>query len=220
MKKLLLAAASVLGLTPPILILPLPALAQNNPCATTGVPQIGVICGVGAQNTYTATSVALVPAASATDVFCLNGSTSKTVSLRRVIFSGTAGTAITTPVLINLNHSLDTAGTPATGLALPVAAPLITTEPAATATVTAWTANGTVNDTAPNLLWGQAVPFPVTTTATNPITTVLAGTSVNWFDFSWDIPPASTVVQQICINLDGKSISSGVLNIGFEWTEH
>jgi hypothetical protein len=140
MKKLLVSTALLLGLVAP-------AFAQVN-----SVPQVGVITGIVKAQTYTASSVGLVPAASATDFWCLSGSTSKNVHVREFVISGTAGTAISTPVLINLNHSLDTAGTPATGVALPVAAPMSTLNGAATATVTAWTANGTVNDTSPNLL--------------------------------------------------------------------
>jgi hypothetical protein len=216
MKRFFLLVALALGLAAPATT---PAHAQV--CGVNTVPQIGVICAVVGQPTYTATAVLLAPASSATDIMCLNGSTTKTVSLRRVLISGTAATAITTPVLLNLNHSLDTAGTPATGLALPVAAPLNPSNAAATATVTAWTTNGTVNDTTPNLLWGQAVPFPVTTTATNPITQIEAGPgAVTLFSQSWDIPKAGTVVQQICINLDGKTIATGLLNITFEWAEN
>jgi hypothetical protein len=189
------------------------AIAQVNV-----VPSPGLITAYLRAPTYSASSVALVPAASATDFWCLNGSTSKTISIREIIISGTAGTAITTPILVNLNHSLDTIGTPATGLALPVAAMYNTSNAAATATPTAWTANGTVNDATPNLLTVLTPTFQATTTA-NIQTIEYFGTSVDNFNQGLDILKAATVVQQICLNLNGKSVSSGVLNITVVWTE-
>ena len=184
------------------------------------VPQVGVNIANLRANTYTASSAQLVPAASATDIFCVNGSTSKNIHIRRFIISGTAGTAINTPVLINYNHSLDSGGTAATSLAAPVAVGLDPGNPvSAVAATTAYTGNPTVNDSAPNLLAAVSVSFPVTTTAISEPTYIHAGGYVDPYEQSWNIPKASAVVAQICLNLDGKSISSGVLNITAEWTE-
>jgi hypothetical protein len=210
-KKLILLAALALGLLVPSL-----ALAQC-PGINCTVPQSG-LAFIARNRTYTASSVALVPAASATDFWCINGSTTKTVSIRQIVIAGTAGTAITTPVLVNLNHSLDTAGTPATGLALPVPVPVNSADSAATATTTAWTANGTVNDTTPSLVAVLTPTFQVTTSA-NQESQLLFGTSVDNFNKGIDIPPAATVVQQVCLNMNGKSVSSGLLNITVQWTE-
>jgi hypothetical protein len=207
MKKYLLGGAALLALLGV-------AAAQVNT-----VPQVGLITGILRYKTYTASGVLMVPASAGTDLICLNGSTSKTVSLRRILVSGSAGTAITTPILVNLNHSLDTGGTANTGLALPVAAPLNTSNPTATATLTSYSANPTVNDSTPNLLAVFSPTFAVTTTANQP-TTILAGTSIDNFDQGFDIVPAATVVQQICLNLDGKTISSGLVNVTMEWSEN
>lgn len=209
LKKLLLGAlAGLLFAT---------SVSAQCPGINCTVPQFGL--GFIARNrTYTASSIALVPAATATDFWCLNGSTTKTVSIRQIVISGTAGTAITTPVLVNLNHSLDTIGTPATGLALPVAAPLNSSDSAATAAPTAWTANGTVNDSTPNLVGVLTPTFQVTTTA-NQESQLLFGTSIDNFSKGIDIPPAGTVVQQVCLNMNGKTVATGVLNITVQWTE-
>ena len=208
-----LLKSTLLGLVAGVLLASA-ALAQVN-----YVPQIGVASATIRQKTYSATSVALVPAASATDIFCINGSTSKTVKIRRFIISGTAGTAITTPILVNLNHSLDTGGTAATSLAAPVAVGYNPGNSTSTVNATtAYTANPTVNDASPSLLAAFAPTFPVTTTA-GTVTQILAGSSVDFYDQGLDIPIAATVVQQICLNLNGKSISSGLLNITAEWTE-
>ena len=189
------------------------ALAQG----VNTVPQVGLITSTLNQNTFSAISVGLVPAASATDIFCLNGSTSKVVSLTRLLVTGTAGTAITTPVILKLNHSLDTGGTAATTLALPVAAANNGLD-TATATLTAYTANPTVNDSTPSYLLAPAISFGATTTVNQPVE-FHSGHNVDWFDKHWDIQKASTVVQQLCLNLNAVSISSGVLAISAEWTE-
>jgi len=194
------------------------ALSQINT-----VPQIGLITGVVGEPTYTATSVGLVPASSATDIFCINGSTSRNVHIRRFLISGTAGTAITTPILVNYNHSLDTGGTAySSGVQMPVAKPLNPNDATSTsAAVKAYSANPTVNDTGPVLLASISPTFAVTTTA-NPVTQLIFGPGVNGLglDKSITIPKASAVVAQVCLNLNGASISSGVLNITAEWTEN
>lgn len=190
------------------------AIAQVNT-----VPSVGLITGVLRANTYTASGVLMVPASSATDIYCLNGSTSKNIHLRRLLISGSAGTAITTPILINLNHSLDTSGTANTGLALPVAVPLNPNNTAATATLTSYSVNPTVNDTTPNLLGVVSPTFAVTTTANQPTQLAMGSGGIDLFEQGFDIPKAGTVVQQICLNLDGKTIATGLINITTEWTE-
>jgi len=189
-----------------------PAFAQVNT-----VPQTGLITGILKNPTYTASSAGLVPAASATDIFCLNASSTKNVILHLVTVSGTAGTAITTPVLLYRRVSQDTGGTAATSLALPVAVPNNPTDSAATATVTAYTANPTVVDPSPSLIRGSAVSFAVTTTANRPFEMIF-GTAVDMFEKGVWLSKGSA--QQLCLNLNGVSISSGVLAINFEWTEN
>lgn len=191
-----------------------PALAQVNT-----VPQIGTISSILKQPTYTATAVGLVPAASATDIFCLNSSATRTVAVRRVTIAGTAGTAVTTPFLLNRNATRDTGGTPAATLALPVPVPLLQTDSAATATLTAYTANPTVTDSAPALMGSMLVDLPVTTAAGGNVeTTRLFGSAVDMFSHGITLPKSST--YQLCVNLNAVSVSSGVLTINIEWQEY
>lgn len=187
------------------------ALAQVN-----SVPQIGVISAIQKQRTYSAASVGLVPASSATDIFCINASATASISVKEIIISGTAGTAITTPVLLNRHAVLNTVGTPATGLALPVGVPNISTDSAATAVLTAYTANPTVTDASPSLLAAPAISFSVTTGTNSPFI-LNGGTLVDFFTKGYDLQKGST--QQLCLNLNGVSISSGVLAISIQWTE-
>lgn len=205
MKRVLLSLALVGALVAP-------ALAQVNT-----VPQIGLITSIQKQSTYSATSVGLVPAASATDIFCISGGTSKNISIKKITIGGTAGTAITTPFLIYQRSALGTSGTPATGVALPVATPLLIGDVASTATLTAYTANPTVASS-PILMDAATVDLPVTTAAGGRVDVSLNyGETVGMFAHGLVIPKNTT--KQICVNLNGVSVSSGVLNIGMIWTE-
>ena len=186
------------------------ALAQVNV-----VPQVGVNSANIRQNTYGAISVGLVPAASATDIFCISGSASKTVTVRRILISGSAGTAITTPFVLLRRVSLDTGGTPATGIALPVAGRFSSINAAATAVLTAYTANPTINDSSPTYVAAVAVSVPVTTSQAL-FTELIFGSRIDAYDQGLDLRGAA---QQLCLNLNAASISSGVLAISIEWIE-
>lgn len=204
-KKLLLGAVAGLVFTSP-------ALAQVNT-----VPQAGLITSVLKNRTYSATSVGLVPAASATDFWCISGSASAAISIRKITIGGTAGTAITTPVLVYQRSAVATAGTPATGTALPVATPNYPLDSASVATVTAYTANPTVASS-PILMDAMLVDLPVTTAAGGNVeTTRTYGTATDWFSKGLDIPKGSAI--QYCLNLNGVSVSSGVLVVHVEWQE-
>lgn len=204
MKRFLLALALVGALVP--------ASAQVNV-----VPQPGVLSNIIRSPTYAAVSVGLVPASSATDIMCIAASVSRTISLREITISGTAGTAITTPVLLYRRITVDTGGTAATSLALPVAVPLNSGDPASVAVLTAYTANPTITDSSPSLLAGPAISFAVTTSSNSPYI-INAGTQVDFLTKGFDLIKGST--QQLCLNLNGVSVSSGVLAIGFKWSEN
>jgi hypothetical protein len=171
-KKSFLSAAIALGLAAP-------AFAQG----VNQVPQVGTIYDIGRRPTYSATSVALVPAASATDIFCIAASATKNVSVRRISIAGTAGTAITTPFVVLRRATVDTGGTAAATTALPVAGAHTSTDAASVATLIAYTANPTITDASPVLLDNFLVSLPVTTAA-GGITEVMHeyGTSVDLFE--------------------------------------
>lgn len=189
------------------------ALAQVNT-----VPQVGVISNIIRNPTYTASAVGLVPAASATDIFCIAPGVSRTISVRRISISGTAGTAITTPFLIYRRATVDTGGTAATGLALPVGVPQSTIDQASTATLISYTANPTVTDSSPALLSDMLVDLAVTTASGGDITNVQTwGTSIDLFQKGLSLQKNTT--QQLCIALNGVSVSSGVLQISMDWQE-
>ena len=206
MKRILLLGAAALALATSV------ALAQG----VNQVPQVGTISNIIRNPTYSASSIGLVPAASATDIFCLAPSTTRNMSIRKITIGGTAGTAIDTPFILYKRATVDTGGTAATGLAAPVAAGLGTTDPASTATLIAYTANPTITDSSPIVMDIATVPIDVTTTA-NGQTTLTYGTSQDLFSKGLDLPKNST--KQLCVNLNGVSISSGVLDINAQWQE-
>lgn len=191
-----------------------PAMAQNT------VPQTGVVQGYVFKNTYAAISVGLVPAASATDIFCIAGSASKTIQLVRIEASGIAGTLATSPLVLLRRNIANTGGTAATT----TAAPNLTQGPydpsavgAASATLIAYTANPTINDSSPTYLRARYLTTPTAAAGTNSPNVVWTfGEATNALNGP---PTLRGANQQLCLNLQGTSISSGVLEINVEWTE-
>lgn len=206
MKRFLLASALVGGLISP-------AFAQVNV-----VPQIGVESAIVKQLTYSAVSIGLVPAASATDIFCISGSTTKNISIKRISISGTAGTLVTAPFTLLRRASLDTGGTAAVTTALPVASTNFSTDPAATAVLTAYTANPTIVDASPQYF--RTATLSLNTTAAlvaSPRLVWEFGEAVSTFSRALDI--LKNTSQQVCINLNAVSVTSGLINIDITWVE-
>lgn len=212
MKKFFLAFSLLLGLAAP-------AVAQV-PCPGVGgvntVPQLGTACeqepGVAS---YAATGIGMVPASAATDFACLTGVAGKVVRLQAVSISGTAGTLINVPVTLNKNASLDTGGTANTGTALPVPYRLDSINAAPGATATSYTANPTINDTAPGLIDSGVVVLTATGTLAGN-----TGLTFNYLIHNFiEAPTLRKATEQICVNLNGTSPSSGVVNVTFKWTE-
>ena len=192
------------------------------PCLGIGgvntVPVVGISCIQDSIiPTYSATSIGLAPGTAPTDIACLTGSATRTVRVKQVRVSGTAGTAINIVAVLTKHATADTLGTPATSTALPVPYSNDSGFPAATATTTAYTANPTINDAAPGLISAQTVFLPATATAGAALPTI----------FYWDdggpamSPPVLRgVAQQLCVNLNGVTApSSGLMTIAFQWTE-
>ncbi len=212
MRKHIHALALVLGLGASV-----PALAQVNT-----VPQVGVNSANIRTQTFTASLLALVPAASATDFFCISGSSTKNVHVRAWDVSGTAGTLVTTPIVLVRRTSLNT-GTAATSTYMKAAARMVSTNGAPTATVVAYNTTGgnpTIVDSSPVYLRTGALTLNLsgTTAAPSDHLNWRFGTAIDAYNQSADIPSGSTA-QQLCLNLNAVSVSSGVLYGNIEWTE-
>lgn len=162
----------------------------------------------GNRVTYSAATFGLVPAASATDVFTIAGSATKTVRITKVEFSGTAGAAISVSAQLIKRSAADTGGTSGAVTAIPHDS----ADPAATATVLSYTANpaglgatvGAVRCVRTTLPVGGAVGSSVSLAfgdqASKPV--VLRGTA-----------------ELLALNLGAASITTGNLNVSVEWTE-
>jgi hypothetical protein len=208
MKKLLLSTALVLGLCAP-------AFAQG----INTVPQVGVNTANLRQATYDAAILKLVPAASSTDVFCIAGSATKNIHIQRWELYST-GTGISVPVYLNHNLGVDTGTIAVAATYGPVANPLKSTDPAATATVVAYnttggvpTIGGTVTTLRSGVMYTQLATTPV---ASQPIIWSF-GTAVSEYNRNLDISSGATT-EQYCLNLTGTS-PGGTLNGYLEWTE-
>lgn len=181
------------------------------------VPQVGVATAVVTRNTYSATALALPPAASATDIACIAGSSTKTVYVSRIRISGTAGTLVSAPFTLVRRTTADTGGTAATTTAnwANTIAKNDTNNPTPTATLISYSANPTINDTSPVYLRSSYLTLPTTA----------AGTSISPIQWDWDSlefmqrPALRGAAQQFCINLNGVSVSSGLLHINIQWSE-
>lgn len=217
MKK---AFALVLGLG-----LLAPALAFGQTSGSTGaggvnsVAQPNVITGIINQtSTYTAGYIGLVPAASATDTVCIAGSATKTIAVTRIQLSGTAGTLVSLPVTLVRRASVATGGTAASTTANPAntIAKHDTNNGTATAVPISYTAVPTITDSSPTYLQTANLTLPVTS----------AGTSIAPID--WRYGNIATgeqplylrgIAQQLCLNLNTISVSSGLLTGSFTWYE-
>lgn len=207
MKRFLLIGALIGALVAP-------ASAQVNV-----VPSVGLITSTLTKNTYNAVSIGLVPAASATDIFCIAGSATKLVKVTGLSIYGVAGTLTTVPAVILRRSIVDSAGTAASTIANPAntIGKSDTSNPASTATLIAYTANPTINDASPTYIRAAYFTTPTVAAGTTAPSTV--------FTFGANLPQFTQqltlrgIADQVCLNLQAASITSGVVNITINWTE-
>lgn len=206
MKRIVLSLLLGLGLIAP-------AFGQINT-----VPQVGVISGIVKKASYSAVALALPPAASATDIACIAGSSTKTIIVRRIIITGTAGTLVTAPFTLLKYASVDSGGTAATTTAnwANTISKRDSGDPAASATLISYSANPTINDSSPTYVASAHLTVPTTA----------AGTSTRPLIWEFDTPFSFVkgpvlrgTSQQLCVNLNAVSISSGLLHVSIDWTE-
>lgn len=195
----------------------------------TGSPYVNAITGPGTidrggassvdtsgvNNTYGASSNALGIAATVSDAACIVGSATKRIHVSRITVSGSAGTLVSVPVMVMKRSAVNTGGTAASSDALPAAYAYYSTNIAATALFSAYTANPTINDTTPGILGAAMLTLPTTATTLTPAPVVFSygnngGTGQ---------PTLLSAAQALCVNLNGQAVSSGKLYINFEFTE-
>lgn len=210
MRKLLLAVVALLGF----------ASGANAQCISAGginsVPIPGVTCASEPTvATYGATGIGIVPASAATDVACITGSATKVVRIQYIRVSGSSGTLVNVPVTITKHAAANTGGTPATSTALPVPYTLDTQNVAVTATTTAYTANPTITDAAAGILDHDIAAFVTTGTASTNGAIIFDYTPRNFNQ----APVLRGIAQQVCVNFNAITVSTGLINVSFRWTE-
>lgn len=186
------------------------ALTLSVPVAAQ-VPSIGVVAPAMRQS-YSAVT-AVTPAASATDIFALTGSATKTVRVTRVACSGIA-TATGSQVLHLVKRSTADAGGTSTTLN---AVKLDSNNGAATATGKAYTVNPVTPGTTVGTLRAASLTLATSTTP------AVADRLVWDFGSNFTTDQAVTLRgtgEVLAINANGNSLPSGSsLTCGFEWNE-
>ena len=173
-----------------------------------GINTIGAVASVdGLKATYSATIFNLAPATLATDVFTITGSATKTVRVTRITTSGTQTTGSNVTVVILKRSTANTAGTFTTLTGVPHNS----TNPAATATVLAYTANPTVGTLVGNIR-SRKVLMNAATAATDEYISEFGTRNSQAIVLNG-------ITQVLAVNLNGVTIAGESLNITIEWTE-
>jgi len=163
----------------------------------------------GQKATYSVGVIGLAPAASATDIFTITGSATKTIRITRIQVSGTA-TAAGAYSLVVLRRS--TANTGGTSTA-PTISSHDTADPNATATVNAYTANPTTGTLVGNM---QVKKITVTT----PAGSISNSPNEIWFEMRGERATVLRgIAQVLSINLNTTTMAGGSLDIDITWTE-
>jgi hypothetical protein len=164
----------------------------------------------GQKATYRATATALVTVASATDVFLINGSASKTVRVTRVAVSGSVATTASYIDISLIKRS--TANSAGTSSATAVV-PLDSGDAAGTAVVLQYTANPTVG-TAVGAVAAVRYFAPITATAT-----VLTPAEFKFGDDNGRTLVLRGVAQGLAVSFNTGPALVGTFDIMVEWTE-
>lgn len=205
--KFLLMGAAILAVSP--------ASAQP----VNSVSQVGVITGTVSKPTYRAVSIGLVPASAATDFFCVTGSATKVIKVTGFALQGVAGTLTSVPVVVLRRASVDTGGTAASTIANPAntIGKVDTNNGASTATLIAYTANPTIVDASPTYIGAKYLTLPTVAAGTNtPVTEFVFGANLPQFTQQLTL---RGITDQICLNMQAGTVTSGVINIQVAWTE-
>lgn len=162
----------------------------------------------GTAKTYGASTAALVPAASATDIFTITGNATTTVYVTKITISGTQTTGGQVRFDLVKRSTADTAGTSTA----PTAVPYDSGDAAASAVLAAYTANPTTGTTV-GAIRSALLSIGATTNGSN---------EVQVFDFgATNGKPVvlSGTAQALAVNLAGVTVTGGSFYISIEWYE-
>lgn len=167
--------------------------------------------------TYASAYIGLTPAASCTDLAILNGSASKVIRVMRVVVSAitSAATGATLDLVLAVRSAANTAGTAVTAAAI---VPFDSNDAAATATLTAYSANPTTGTLVGNVYVTKFQQTLGTATATDFPSNLP-------FQAQWGMTDSKPIVlrgaaQGLAINFNGSSFAAGAsVDLFVEWTE-
>lgn len=161
------------------------------------------------KTTYSTCAAAFAPAATASDVFTITGSGTKTVKVRKLSFSATQTTAGTFEFFLAKRSTANSGGT-STNL---VEVSYDSTNAAATATTLSYTVNPT-----PGTLVGNIAAIK----AFVPVTTTAAAAPVYEFFYGNLLTQPVTLRgtgEVLALNLNGVTLTGGSIVCYAEWTE-
>lgn len=162
-----------------------------------------VTFGASSLATYAVAAVGLAPAATATDIFEIAGSGTKTIKVWGIQISGTATAAGAYDIVVLKRSTANTGGTSTT----PALVTHDSNDAAATAVVKAYT----VNPTTGTLVGNVKVVKATVTTAAGAIPNV--PTFINFAQGAEKPIVLRGVAQSLCINLNGVTMTGGSLDI-------
>jgi hypothetical protein len=163
----------------------------------------------GRRSTYSGTTAAFTPAATATDVFIIQGSATKTIRVLKIQLYATQTTAGAASIFLIKRSTANTAGTAVATTKVP----FDSTNPAATATVQHYTANPTVGTTVGNVQAYRGIIPAAASLINNPIITWTFGEN------SGQSVVLRGTTELLAINLNSVTINGGSLIARVEWTE-
>lgn len=165
------------------------------------------------QSTYSASATNFVTAVSATDIFTITGSATKIIKITAITATGTttAGGGILLGLSLVKRSTNNTGGTSV--IATNVAHD--STQAAATVTVRHYTANPTLGTTVGNL---RSIRMVV------PAASAQGNGSGGFAVWDFGIRPAKPIylrgtAEQLCISMNGTSVTGPVFAAFVEWTE-
>jgi len=163
----------------------------------------------GRRTTYGGATAAFASAASATDIFIIQGSATRLIRVLRIQVYATQTTAGAASVFLIKRSTANTAGTAVATTKVP----FDSSSPAATATVQHYTANPTVGAIVGNVQGYRGVLPQANSLIKNPL--------VEW---EFGTRPGQAIVlrgtaEGLAVNLNGVTVTGGSFIIVAEWTE-
>lgn len=160
----------------------------------------------GVKSAYSVVMINVAPASAATDVFTIIGSGTKIVRIRALTVYGSQTTGSVVPISLVKRSTANTGGTSTTGTAVPFSSG----DAAATAVVSAYTANPSSLGTSLGNL-SYEIPFI-------PIV------KDTLFDYNFNLVPyqvytLNSAAETIAVNLGAATVTGGSLSLKIQWTE-